>query len=485
MFKKAFPYDDEVVFYFDKFDNKFVANGGSLAWRLNNPGLIHSRSGVAVKNGSIGSYQKYAIFPDLNQGEKALIAWLLLKTNFNSNLKTLAKHYQPENHTLFLDKLCVLASLTPEVRVSSLTKKQFDSLIWSIKKLSGFSKTGDENFNPLPKITSRFCSGSATEDLYLVGNDQYLTKQEAITWVKTHRLDAVIVNRKDGVINLRSRPGHHFRTLSFTTEEYGEEIEFESIVRDTGIKRESQCVWGFINGIKNRPDCAKRSANLISSHIDNEQVWSLINDEKLLGIGDLGVCVCLKLTVHTPIVKLATRFFRFLLEISKQDSKPVIVIAHSQGALISDIALENLSQEERRKIRIFTFGGASYIHSDKAHPDSHNFVSPHDLIPRIASFDFSSILFRREAGYKNGKNDQQIILELVDEDIDYYLDTRNPDVVEVFRTQCERKYEEWFKHISNVTILEENSSGSWEHSFDIPCYQIKLKEILHSFKMTP
>ncbi len=241
---------------------------------------------------------------------------------------------------------------------------------------------------------------------------------------------------------------------------------------------------GFINGIKNRPDCAKHSANLISSHVDNEQVWSLINDEKFLGAGDLGVCLCLKLTIHTPIVKLATQFFRFLLEISRQDSKPVIVIAHSQGALISDIALENLLPDERRKIRIFTFGGASYIHPDKAHPDSHNFVSPHDLVPRIASFDLSSILFRREAGYKKGKDDEQIISELVDEDIDYYLDTRNPDVVEVFRRQSKKKYEELFKQISNVTILEENSSGSWEHAFDIPCYQIKLKEILRSFKMT-
>lgn len=38
--KKAYRYDDEIVFYFDAFDNKYVAQGGSLAWRLNNPGLL-------------------------------------------------------------------------------------------------------------------------------------------------------------------------------------------------------------------------------------------------------------------------------------------------------------------------------------------------------------------------------------------------------------------------------------------------------------
>lgn len=75
-----------------------------------------------------------------------------------------------------------------------------------------------------------------------------------------------------------------------------------------------------------------------------------------------------------------------------------------------------------------------------------------------------------------------IFSELVEDDIDYYLDTRNPDVIEVFRKQCEKEYVEKFKIISNVTILEKYSSGSWEHAFDIPCYQLKLKEILNFYR---
>jgi hypothetical protein len=42
MFKSAFAYDEEVIFYFDLLGNKYVAQGGSLAWRLNNPGLVRS-----------------------------------------------------------------------------------------------------------------------------------------------------------------------------------------------------------------------------------------------------------------------------------------------------------------------------------------------------------------------------------------------------------------------------------------------------------
>jgi hypothetical protein len=46
MFKKAYRFDDEVVFYFDAHDNKYVAQGGSLAWRLNNPGLLRSHDPI-------------------------------------------------------------------------------------------------------------------------------------------------------------------------------------------------------------------------------------------------------------------------------------------------------------------------------------------------------------------------------------------------------------------------------------------------------
>lgn len=39
MYKTAYKYDGNVVFYFDLAGNKYVASGGSLAWRINNPAL--------------------------------------------------------------------------------------------------------------------------------------------------------------------------------------------------------------------------------------------------------------------------------------------------------------------------------------------------------------------------------------------------------------------------------------------------------------
>ena len=52
MFKSAFAYNEEVIFYFDLLGNKYVAQGGSLTWRLNNPGLVRSRSHFARKRAS-------------------------------------------------------------------------------------------------------------------------------------------------------------------------------------------------------------------------------------------------------------------------------------------------------------------------------------------------------------------------------------------------------------------------------------------------
>jgi hypothetical protein len=57
MYKSAYKYDEDIIFYFDEWGNKYVASGGSLAWRIKNPGLIHNRSHAAWLNNSIGTYK--------------------------------------------------------------------------------------------------------------------------------------------------------------------------------------------------------------------------------------------------------------------------------------------------------------------------------------------------------------------------------------------------------------------------------------------
>ena len=54
-------------------------------------------------------------------------------------------------------------------------------------------------------------------------------------------------------------------------------------------------------------------------------------------------------------------------------------MAHSQGAIITEHALEILSKKEREQLIIFTFGGGSFIAAGKSHPDSHNYASAADF----------------------------------------------------------------------------------------------------------
>src|SRR6202140_4775983 len=105
MYKIAYKYDDDVVFYFDLAGNKYVASGGSLAWRINNPGLVRSRNHFSYRNGAIGNYDNYAIFADAACGRKALVAWLHSKKYFESSLQALGKHYNPKDPEKFVDQL--------------------------------------------------------------------------------------------------------------------------------------------------------------------------------------------------------------------------------------------------------------------------------------------------------------------------------------------------------------------------------------------
>jgi hypothetical protein len=68
MFKQAYRFDDQTIFYFDEYDNKYVAKGGSLSWRLNNPGLLHTHEPFVHKFNVIGAQYPFVIFPSAQVG---------------------------------------------------------------------------------------------------------------------------------------------------------------------------------------------------------------------------------------------------------------------------------------------------------------------------------------------------------------------------------------------------------------------------------
>jgi len=482
MYKIAYKYSDEVIFYFDHAGNKYVASGGSLAWRLNNPGLLRSHSHFSRSNNSIGSCSGYAIFSHPEEGHKALAAWLHTKKYYNSSLNTLAEHYRPKDLDGFVKELSSL-KLTPDIKINSLNKQEFDRLLICIEKLCGYVSSGNETFSLLPKIIAKIENYKTMEDTYLVGDNIVLSKKEAVEWIQGHRLDGVIVQERNGSVHLRSRPNHCIWNIKMHEAVLPpSEGQIDALIRTVGEKRSGQCIWGFINGIDNKKEEALESAELISRAAGRESVFSMPNDTGLLCIKDGLVCFALKFIGDTLIVEWAAKFFRYLLNLSEKDEthSPVIIFAHSQGAIISEHALELLSKKERDKLIIFTFGGGSFIAKEKSHSDSHNYASATDFVCRMGSPNLQYLALQRYFGIKEGRSEEEVIYQLALYDAMLHLNTTDPKTIETYTKKRMKHYEGEFSKISNVTVLDPDPK--WKHKFESSCYQATVQEKVKKYK---
>ena len=473
--------EGDTALYIDEYDRKYAAKNGNLAWRINNPGLIKHHCRFAKKNGSIGAWGRFAIFSNPLQGHQALKDWLYSKTVYQSDLYAIGKHYQPKSLEQFARNLASSIGVPVNTKVKDLIQNEFEFLASSIEKLCGFTRIGNEEFLLLPKIAAKIeCPGK--EDLYLVGKDLTLTLRETMNWIDSNRLDAVVVHRPNGKTLLRSRPHYHMQTLKLIWEQHCDVAgELEILARAVGEKVEGQCIWGFINGIRNKRVEAVESSNLISGKAGNELVVSLRNDQVLWGTKEASVALLLKMSIDTPIVKNAVQFLRYLLSLSEnKDNSPIILFAHSQGAAITEHAIALLSKQDRQKIRVFTFGGWSFIAPDAAHPDSHNYASIGDLIPRVGSYNSQYLAIRRYEGLKEGLSDDEIIRRLAFGDAIQDLDCLDPYVHEGYVQERCKFYRNEFEKISNVTVVD--SGSMWEHSFKNASYQDVVSTIIDKYR---
>jgi hypothetical protein len=133
-----------------------------------------------------------------------LIEWLKSPRFINCRLIAVARYYQPQAPDEFLQKLCHLSKLSEEADIKALSRKETHRLSRAIQLLCEFSAKHEGSLSLLPKITARYYSRNGSVEYYLVGYEKLLTKGEAIVSVESHRLDAVIVHRKNGTVYLRS-----------------------------------------------------------------------------------------------------------------------------------------------------------------------------------------------------------------------------------------------------------------------------------------
>ncbi len=147
--------EGDTALYIDAYDCKYAAKNGNLAWRINNPGLVKHHCRFAKKNGSIGTWEKFAIFSNPIQGHKALKEWLHSKTMFQSDLYDIGKHYQPAYPEQFTQNLSTFCGIPPKTKLKDLTQAEFETLLFAIEKFCGFVRTGNEEFLLLPKIAAK------------------------------------------------------------------------------------------------------------------------------------------------------------------------------------------------------------------------------------------------------------------------------------------------------------------------------------------
>lgn len=478
MYKAAYSQDGNIVFYLDSTGNKYAATGGSLAWRLNNPGLVHSASRFFSGQGSIGHFGRYAIFASPENGRAALSNWLHAKKYFNGSLKTIAKHYQPNNPDDFANRLSDLTDIPPHTKVKTLSKQEFSQLLFGIEKLSGYILKGDEKFYLIPKIIGKIENG-ALENTYLIGGNVVLSKKEALEWAETNRLDAVIVHQYDGGVHLRSRPDHCIQNVHLPTARFFEE-NTAPLLRVIGTQKKGQCIWAFINGIFNTKEDALEAATKISSMAGGERIISMQNDTRRLL--DLGDCAILKTSFDIPVISRAVRFLQYLLTVEEEEKSPIVLFAHSQGGIILEHALELLKPNVTERLRIFTFGGGSFIAAGKSHADSHNYASAADFVCLMGSPNLQTLALKRYHARKVGLADAQMIYDWSFHDAILELDSIDARVIEKFIEGRTKHYKDLLSRIANLTILDPDPDSRWKHKFMSDCYQTVVQKIINIYQ---
>ncbi len=483
MYILAYPASPDQIIYLDAYGNQYIAKGGSLPWRINNPGLVQSHSHVARKNGSIGACGPYAIFATPEQGHQALSSWLHLKKYSNSTVKAIAKHYQPYDYEGFVQKLDALTALPVHKKIKSFSSYDFACLKRALEKLCKYVALGNEEQFLLPKIIGKIEHGKGKEDSYLISGDIILSKSEVIEWINARRLDASIVHETNGNIHIRSRPGHSFWHLrgSPLTGNPILDTPIATLVRTVGSHRPGQCIWGFINGIGNTKADALHSIEIISAAAGGETVLSLPNDTSWWWI-DLLVCIPLKCAIDTFTVTLAVSFFRYLLSLSRQDQVPAVIFVHSQGAIICKHALELLSPSERSELRIFTFGGGSFIAPGKSHADSHNYASAADFVCRLGSPHLQILALESYSAHKKGKSREELIQDLAMRDALLHIDSLDSSIIQKYANERIHYYEQEFEKLSNVTVLDSDFGCNWQHGFENKCYQNVVQSIIKKYQ---
>jgi hypothetical protein len=157
----------------------------------------------------------------------------------------------------------------------------------------------------------------------------------------------------------------------------------------------------------------------------------------------------------------------------------VEIIGHIQD---DGYSAKTFNRSERNKIRIFTFGGGSFIAPGKCHPDSHNYASAADLVCSLGSPNLRFLAMQIYLGNKEGKSQEQVIYQLAFQDAMLDLDSTDLKVFETYLRQRIKHYNQEIAQLANVTILDPDADCKWKHEFKSDCYQEKVKSKIDEYQ---
>lgn len=278
-----------------------------------------------------------------------------------------------------------------------------------------------------------------------------------------------------------SRPCHRFVVVHLPS--FHLEHEELTVIERVVGEKDGKYIWAFINGIDNTKKEALASAELISSYACDEKVFALQNDTLgFSGILDFLACFALKSSVNMPVVGRTTIFLRHLLSMSEGSNQPIIIFAHSQGAIIVEQALSLLKKEERVLLRIFTFGAGSMIPSGMSHPDSHNFANVRDFICMLGSPNWQILALERYHGQKQGKTEGEILWDFAMRDALLKSDSLSQIALEAYAKGRIGYYEKAFNDIKNLTVLDFEADAFSSHEFKNDGYQKIVKKLIKEYR---
>ncbi len=139
--------ENNAVEYQDKEGNLFIKEGGTRAWRNNNPGNLRKNT-FASEQGAIGEAGGFAVFPDEESGKKALSNLLNTKTYQALTIGKAIKRYAPpiENDTTrYENNIESLTGLKSNTAMNALSANEKNRLVHTIQTLEGW-KIGKTNF---------------------------------------------------------------------------------------------------------------------------------------------------------------------------------------------------------------------------------------------------------------------------------------------------------------------------------------------------